>query len=202
MDICNLYPGGFASCCYLLCEESDAVLIDCSAPVSAVKAELDKRGVTLRAILCTHGHFDHILTADELRETLHVPLYIHEEDAEMLTDSRKNAHSLFFGTERTWHPAEHTFCDGERLTFGALSRTVMSTPGHSKGSSVFLTDGILLTGDTLFVGGYGRTDLHGGDTAALVRSLQALSCLPEETVVYPGHGEHGTLSEALEQFRS
>ena len=202
MDICNLYPGGFASCCYLLCEGSDAVLIDCSAPVSAVKAALDKRGLTLHAILCTHGHFDHILTADELREALHVPLYIHEDDAEMLTDSRKNAFSLFFGTERTWRPAERTFHDGERLTFGALSLHVMSTPGHSKGSSVFLTDGIALTGDTLFVGGYGRTDLHGGDTAALLRSLQALSCLPEEAVVYPGHGEHGTLSEAMEQFRS
>ena len=127
----------------------------------------------------------------------------------MLTDSRKNAFSLFFGTERTWRPAERTwrpaertFHDGERLTFGALSLHVMSTPGHSKGSSVFLTDGIALTGDTLFVGGYGRTDLHGGDTAALLRSLQALSCLPEEAVVYPGHGEHGTLSEAMEQFRS
>ena len=202
MDIRNLYPGSYASCCYLVSQGRDAVLIDCSAPVAAVCSALEAQQLTLHAILCTHGHFDHILTANEMREALGVPLYIHAEDAEMLTDNHKNAFAHFFDAGRAWSPAEGTFSDGDTLTFGELTLTVMHTPGHSKGSSAFLVEDAILTGDTLFLGCYGRTDLYGGDTEALRRSLQALARLPAQSTVYPGHGDHGSLSEALEQFRS
>ncbi len=197
MEITNLYPGGFSSCCYLVTEGADAVLIDCSAPVETVREALIDRGAGLRAIVCTHGHFDHLLTADALRRALDVPLYIHENDAELLTDGHKNAHTLFFGYDRVWMPAEQTFRDGDVLTLGAITLRVMHTPGHSPGSAVLCTDRHLFTGDTLFDGNVGRTDLYGGSPAALRRSLQALSALDGGLCIHPGHGDPTTLENAL-----
>ena len=197
MEIRNLYPGGFASNCYLLAEGEDAVLIDCSAPAADVRAALDDVHATLRAVLCTHGHFDHVLTADAVREALGVPLYLHREDAEMLTDGDKNSFATFFGFPKTWRPAERLFDEGDTLTFGKLSFKVLHTPGHSKGSSSLLCEGMLFTGDTLFANGFGRTDLYGGDDKALCSSLQRLYTLPEGLTVYPGHGDATLLNHLI-----
>ncbi|MBQ8356842.1 MAG: MBL fold metallo-hydrolase [Clostridia bacterium] len=200
MEIKDLSPGGFACACYLVCEGKDAVLIDCSAPVASVTAALAEHGARLRALLCTHGHFDHLLTADALRNTFGVPLFVHESDAEMLSDGQKNAYATFFGHDRTWFPAQQTFKDGAVLTFGSLRFEVMHTPGHSKGSSVFLCGDVAFTGDTLFADSYGRTDLYGGDPTALRHSLQRLSALAPDLHIYPGHGSHTTLHEAMERL--
>ena len=202
MEIINLYPGDFASACYLLTEGEDAVLIDCSAPVSSVREALSRTGATLRAILCTHGHFDHVLTADDMREAFGVPLLIHEADAEMLTDGHKNAFALFAGYEKAWRAAERTFTDGEQLTFGALTLTVRHTPGHSRGSSMLFTGEIAFSGDTVFANTFGRTDLYGGNPAMLYRTLLALKELPPETVIYPGHGAAAPLGDALHNIFS
>lgn len=199
MEITDLSPGGFACACYLLCEGTDAVLIDCSPTPEAVEAALDKQGARLAAILCTHGHFDHILTADALRDHFKVPLFLHEADAEMPADNEKNAFSVFFG-DSAFHarPADRLFKDQNVLRFGALSCTVMHTPGHSRGSSVFLFDNVAFTGDTLFTGGWGRTDLYGGDALTLRHSLQRLSDLTPDIRIYPGHGGPSTLKYALD----
>ena len=199
MEITDLSPGGFACACYLVREGTDAVLIDCSATPEAVKDALDRQGARLAAILCTHGHFDHILTADALRDAFSVPLFLHEADAELPADNEKNAFSVFFGNS-TFHArsADRLFKDKETLRFGALSCTVMHTPGHSKGSSVFLLNNIAFTGDTLFTGGWGRTDLYGGDALTLRHSLQALSNLSPDIRIYPGHGGSSTLKNALD----
>lgn len=198
MKITDLSPGGYACCCYFAVEGNDAVLIDCSASADVVESALAQSGARLRAILCTHGHFDHILTADTLRQHFGVPLLIHLEDAEMLPDGKKNAYSLLFGAPFAKQAPQQTFTDGEVLTFGALSLQVIHTPGHSRGSCCFLSGDILFTGDTLFAGGYGRTDLYGGSSAALRRSLQALSALDGALRIYPGHGDSTTLKQALE----
>ena len=199
MEITDLSPGGFACACYLVCEKADAVLIDCSATPEAVRDALDRQGARLAAILCTHGHFDHILTADALRDRFEVPLFLHEADAEMLSDNQKNAFSVFFGSSPfRARPADRLFAGGDALRFGALSCTVMHTPGHSKGSSVFLFGSTAFTGDTLFANGWGRTDLYGGDAHALRHSLQALSNLAPDIHIYPGHGGSSTLKNALE----
>ena len=199
MEITNLYPGGFASNCYLITNDTDAVLIDCSTPLATVQDALAKQNAALRAVLCTHGHFDHLLTADEVRKAFGVPLYLHEQDAEMPADGHKNAFTTFFGYERTWLPAERTFAEGDLLTFGSLTLRVLHTPGHSKGSSCFLLENALFTGDTLFAPGFGRTDLYGGDFSALQRSLGRLYTLPEHLTVYPGHGNFALLKHLIDQ---
>jgi glyoxylase-like metal-dependent hydrolase (beta-lactamase superfamily II) len=197
LNVVNLYPGGFASNCYLVSKGRDAVLIDCSAPTEAVQKQLHEQGVRLHAILCTHGHFDHVLTADRVRADLGVPLYIHKTDAEMLTDSEKNAFSFFFGYRKAWQPAERLFEANDTLTFGALSLAVLHTPGHSGGSASLLCENALFTGDTLFAEGYGRTDLYGGDASELADSLQRLYRLPEHLMLYPGHGNEIQLKSLI-----
>lgn len=200
MEIFNLYPGGYACATYLLCHGKDAVLVDCAASAQRIGNRLAEQGCTLRAILCTHGHFDHLLTADEVRSAFHVPLYIHEADAEMLTDSHKNAFSYFFDQEKIWQPPDHTFHHGESLTFGDITLRVQHTPGHSKGSVTLTGESFAFTGDTLFVGNVGRTDLYGGDATRLRQSLQELSALPRALTIYPGHGTSATLGEALDRL--
>ena len=200
MEVLNLSPGGFACACYLVYKQQDAVLIDCSVDADILQRELALRQLRLHAILCTHGHFDHILTADAVRKQCDVPLFLHQKDADMPADGIKNAYSVFFGKERCWQPAQRLFADGDTLTFGDLTFTVMHTPGHTAGSSVFVCDNTVFTGDTLFVHGYGRTDLYSGDGAQLRRSLQALSLLPPTHRIYPGHGSPAVLEQALSRL--
>lgn len=201
MEIVNLFPGSFASNCYVLIAKGDAAVVDPSANADVILDTVEKHGATLRYVLLTHGHFDHILTLDALREKSKAPAYIHKEDAEMLPDSEKNAFRYFFGTSRAWRPAEQTLLDGDTLTLGGEEIRVMHTPGHSKGSVCYLCNGeLLVTGDTLFDGNVGRSDLYGGDEAALVASLRKLSALPRDLRIYPGHGEHALLGASLDIF--
>lgn len=202
MEIINLFPGSFASNCYLLLANGEAAIVDPSATVATLLDELERHNARLRYILLTHGHFDHILTLDELRKRTHVPAYIHESDAEMLTDAQKNAFRYFFGTERIWHPCEHTFKDGDRLTLDGEEICVIHTPGHSRGSVCYLCNRqFLITGDTLFDGSFGRCDLWGGDMQALLASLSSLLSLDGALPIYPGHGGTATLHAALDTLK-
>ena len=201
MEIVNLFPGSFASNCYVLMANGEAAVIDPSANARVILDELERRGAKLRFVLLTHGHFDHILTLDELRDQSGAPCLIHAEDAELLTDSEKNAFRYFFGTSRTWRSAEKTLADGDVLTLGGEEIRVIHTPGHSKGSVCYLCDGkILVTGDTLFDASVGRCDLYGGDASALLSSLRKLSTLPRALPIYPGHGESALLGASLDCF--
>ncbi len=198
MEIKALTPGGFAANCYLVSEGEDAVLIDCAAPLTDLRAALGTK--TLHAILLTHGHFDHMLTADAVRAHFDIPLYLHAADADCPVDGKKNAYAVFFGADRAYGAPSHTLKHGEILTFGALSLTVVHVPGHTHGCVTYRVGDALFTGDTLFAAGIGRTDLYGGDTDKLLRSLRKLADLPHSLRIYPGHGEDATLGAALNRL--
>ncbi|MBQ3483782.1 MAG: MBL fold metallo-hydrolase [Clostridia bacterium] len=202
MEIQNLYPGGFASNCYLVRKGTDAVLIDATADPETVQRALAKTGATLHAILLTHGHFDHMETAAALRTAFGVPLLLAAPDRDFPADAKKNAHALFFGEDHAYPTPDRTLFDGEVLTFGSITLTVRATPGHTPGSVFYLTEDanapIAFSGDTVFAEGFGRCDLWGGDSAAMRRTLNALRALPRKTRIYPGHGEGGTLGTALD----
>lgn len=198
MEIRTLTPGGFAANCYLVREGNDAVLIDCTVPASDVEETL--RGAVLHAVLLTHGHFDHMLTADRVLAHFGVPLYLHERDAAYPADGEKNAFSLFFGGERAYPAPDRTVRHGDLLTFGALALHVTHVPGHTEGCVLYRTGDALFTGDTLFATGVGRTDLYGGDYEKLCDSLQALRALPRSLRIYPGHGEDTALGAALDRL--
>lgn len=197
MEILTLTPVSFESNSYLLCERREAILVDAGADAEKVSAALAKEGLALRAIVLTHGHFDHVLSVDLLREQYGVPVMIHEADAELLGDGEKNAFATFFGRPRAWRPADRTLREGDEISLGGKTLTVLHTPGHTRGSVCLLGDGVLLSGDTLFASGYGRYDLYGGDENALKASLTRLASLPADTVIYPGHGGTSTLENAL-----
>ena len=198
MEIVNLYPGSFASNCYLVISDGHAALIDPSAKAERILEELDRRNATLEFILLTHGHFDHVFSLDELRDVCGVPAYIHEADAELLPDSEKNAFSYFFDRKQAWRAAEKVLKDGDELTLGSTRFRVLHTPGHTRGSVCYQCGDVLFTGDTLFDGNYGRFDLYGGDAETLYRSLRSLHKLPADLTIYPGHGNETGLGAALD----
>ncbi len=202
MRIIPLSPGAsFGSNCYLLIDGDHAVVVDPSTSASSILKTAKELNCTLDAILLTHAHFDHIYSVDTLRRSCPgLPLYVHEGDAPMLTDGKKNGFTFFFGEDRQYMPAEQILTDGQHVPVGSSSLTVLHTPGHSPGSVCFLgrEDGFLLTGDTLFHMNVGRCDLWGGDHAALMASLNRLKALPPDLTIFPGHGQTDMLGQALQ----
>lgn len=199
MEIENLYPGSWGSNCYLLTVGSHAALVDPSANASTLMAAVAQKGAVLDFILLTHGHFDHIVSMDELRQHTDAPVMIHEGDAEMPGDATKNAFYTFFRKERTYRDADRELADGEVLMLGNEPIRVIHTPGHSPGSVCYLcNDQFLLTGDTLFDEGVGRCDLWKGDADRLRESLAQLRTYPQNLRIYPGHGAPARLGIALD----
>lgn len=197
MKVITLSPVAWESNSYLLIENGEALLIDAGASPDKVDAALVREQANLMGILLTHGHFDHILSIDLLREKYGVPVFVHKDDAPMLTDGKRNAYAYFFRQERAWKPADKLLEDGDRIPFGNASISVISTAGHTKGSVCYLVDDLMFSGDTIFADGYGRTDLAGGDYGELTLSLQTLFKLPKGLTVYPGHGISASLGEAM-----
>ena len=203
MEIISLKPTGFSSNCYLIVEENQAFAVDPSISDDIIIKELEKRSLELRGILLTHGHFDHIWKLKELRQKTGAPVYVHEFDAEMLTSSAKNAYSAFMYGEFTVGGADFLLHDGDVLTLGDESLSVIHTPGHTRGSVCFDTGDSLITGDTLFAEGFGRYDLYGGDFNTLKASLQKLCEMAstERRWIFCGHGEPSTLKSAAENLK-
>lgn len=202
MKIELLCRGMVESNCYALVSDGEAVLIDAGAHPDDIDAALQKRGLSLRAILLTHGHFDHILGAEAIAETHRVPVYIHENDEEMLSDGMKNAYSVFFGGEWGEFHGAGTFRDGDVLPIFGEEIEVIHTPGHSEGSVCFKVGNSLFTGDTIFSRGTGRCDLYSGDTDKIRASIAMLDKLPHDMTIYPGHGISCTLGDAMRYARS
>lgn len=204
MDICRIYPGSYAANGYLLQDGSHAVIVDPSAPAADILRRVANAGCTLDAVWLTHGHFDHILSIDDLRAALPgLPVYLHRGDAPMPEDSHKNGYATFFRDRRVWRAADVLLENGQTVTVGSADLTVIHTPGHTPGSACFFreADKLLLTGDTLFANGIGRCDLWGGSSTAMRQSLTALREFSEAhpgLTIYPGHGEAYPLAHALD----
>ena len=199
MEIYNLFPGSFGSNCYLLISGNQAAVIDPSADAEKILQKSAEHGATLQYILLTHGHFDHICSLDTLREKTGIPAYIHKGDADMPSDSHKNAFSIFFGQERIYRVPEKTLTEGDVLPLGEEQIRVLHTPGHTEGSVCYLCgENILITGDTLFDRGFGRYDLYGGDPYKLRNSLARLATLDRSLIIYAGHGCPTDLEDAVQ----
>ncbi|MCZ8523509.1 MULTISPECIES: MBL fold metallo-hydrolase [Paenibacillus] len=150
----------------------------------------------IEAILLTHAHFDHIGGVDELRKLKGCPVYLHDAEAEWLTNPKRNGSVNWpeLGGPITTEPAEYALAEGMKLELLGLPFQVLHTPGHSPGSVSFLHGNRLFGGDVLFKLSVGRTDLTGGSENELLHSIHSkLFKLPDETVVYPGHGPKTTI---------
>lgn len=198
MEIYSIPSSSVASNCYVIISGNTATVIDPSAPVQSIMSIIGEHNATLARIILTHGHFDHMLSADILRAQTGAPLYVHEYDAGLLSDGRKNAFEVFYGRPQAWLPPDGTLKDGDTVSIGEDKLSVILASGHTKGSICLLGDGVLFTGDTLFANAIGRTDLYGGDRAQLCLSLKKLRTLDPKLKIYTGHGDTGILSHALD----
>ncbi|MEJ5308799.1 MAG: MBL fold metallo-hydrolase [Anaerolineae bacterium] len=182
--------------CYLVYDEAskEGVIVDPGGDTTPLRQAIEQRGITIKAILNTHGHFDHSAGNVELA-SFGVPLGIHPADRELLA---AGGGASWFGlpTVPAMQPTL-TLTEGFEYPVGNVRLRVLETPGHTPGSICLYSpeENALLTGDTLFAGGIGRTDLPGGDPRALTASLTRLLALPPETIIYPGHGPTSTLAQ-------
>ncbi|HEY8875637.1 MAG TPA: MBL fold metallo-hydrolase [Desulfosporosinus sp.] len=190
--------GAMGANCYLYaCMESKkAVIIDPGADSKKIQRWVVDKGLKVESILLTHGHVDHIGAVDELRVLLgDVLVGIHTDDAEMLTDGKKNL-SSYLGSGLVLKSADFLLQDGQEIRVGKEKLTVISTPGHSPGGVCFLCNEGLFSGDTLFAGSIGRTDFPGGSLEQLLQGVKdKLMILPDDTRVFPGHGEETSIGE-------
>jgi glyoxylase-like metal-dependent hydrolase (beta-lactamase superfamily II) len=180
---------------------SDCVVIDPGLQPDSIEDYLREQGLSLRAILNTHGHADHIGGNEAMKQFApDAPLIIGQGDARMLTDAEANL-SAPFGLPITSPPADRTVKEGDTVEAAGLVFGVLDIPGHSPGHVVFVHEGIpvqVFGGDVLFRGSIGRYDFPGGDGSLLLEGIRRkLFTLPEDTVVYPGHGPVTTVGHEM-----
>ena len=196
MFIKRLVVGELGANCYLLagCEGKEAVIIDPGGDAELILNALRENSLLPTYIINTHGHVDHTLANSSLAKATSAKILIHREDAKMLSDSRANL-SAWFNQEIT-SSADELLEDGQIVAIGDLGIEVIHTPGHTRGGVCLKVKDSVFTGDTLFASGIGRTDLPGGDYKTLLDSIhQKLLTLPDETTIYPGHGESSTIGQ-------
>jgi len=183
-----------ANCFILGCEQTkEAVVIDPGDDADRILMELAKAELKVKYVINTHGHFDHVGANKRMKEVTGATLAIHPDDGPMLSELSRSAASFGLAAENSPEP-DLLLNDGDKVTFGSIALTVIHTPGHSKGGICLYTQGHLFAGDTLFAGSIGRTDLPGGDYDTLIASIkEKLLNLPDDTIVYTGHGPETTL---------
>ena len=185
--------------CYVVAcpKTKHAAVIDPGADSDTILSVIERNNLDVKYILLTHGHPDHIGANTAIKQWSGAPILIHKEDADLLDHPLP----LPFDSEPPVEspPADQFLNDGEKIKVGDISLTVLHTPGHSPGSVSFLFSDRVITGDALFAGTIGRTDLPGGSMPVLIQSIQdKLLVLPDETEVYPGHGPSTTIGQEKE----
>lgn len=190
--------GELATNCYIIKneEKKELVIVDPAACPDLFFKHVQADGYVPKAILLTHGHFDHVMGIDRLVAELDLPVYLLEEEKEVLADPMQNL-SAVFGTSYAYKKGEG-LQDLDVFTLAGLQFQVLHTPGHTRGGACYYLaeEKVLLSGDTLFARSIGRTDFPTGSMSTLVRAVkERLFALPEETKVYPGHGEETTIGE-------
>ena len=178
--------GDYQTNCYIIHDETskDCCIIDPGYDSDFILDKLSSLGLTAQAILLTHGHFDHVGAVKELAAETGCDVYLHPEDLSM--PPMMTAGKLYY---------TKTYAEGTILKLSGLEIAVLHTPGHTPGSVCLLVENAIFSGDTLFQGSCGRTDLPGGNWATIVKSLQRLAALEGNFWVFPGHGGSTTLRD-------
>ncbi len=194
MKIVTLTVGGLGTNCYLAYDaDCNAVIVDPGDDAKRILEEAQNRSLKVNYILLTHGHFDHILAADEVRRQTGAKIVAGEKELPLLSQARNNL-SVFHSGPITLQ-CDKTVREGDRVCCGSMEFQVLETPGHTPGGVCYYSrEGVLFSGDSLFRESIGRTDFPGGSFEALITSVrEKLLCLPDDTKVYPGHEEETTI---------
>jgi hydroxyacylglutathione hydrolase len=197
MVLIRLVVGPLQVNCYVLADEKTkaAVVIDAGDDASEILKVVRDKGYTVKYIVNTHGHFDHVGANKAIKEATGAELLIHEGDAPVMASA--SMQSRAFGMQAVSSPpADRYLKHGDIITAGEISLKVLHMPGHSPGGIALLEQGMVFTGDSLFAGSIGRTDLPGGDLMTLITAIKTnLMVLPDETRVFSGHGPASTIGD-------
>ena len=191
----TLVVGMIQANCYVLGDEEtgDALVIDPGGDTPVVLKALAARKLKAVAAVATHGHFDHVEGLASFKRATGAPILVHKADLPLIQGMTNQG--LLFGIRVEAAPPPDRFLEeGDKVAFGKHALKVIHTPGHSLGSVSLAVDKAVFVGDLLFAGSIGRTDLQGGDYDTLIRSVrEKIFTLPDDTVVYPGHGPETTV---------
>jgi hydroxyacylglutathione hydrolase len=199
----EILPVGLLQCnCSILGDETsrEAIVVDPGDDIPEIQKVLQRHGLTVKLIVITHAHIDHIAGAQKLKRLTGAPILYNENDLPLVKMMDVQASWLRMETPEVLPPDE-ALRDGQAVGVEGISAIALHTPGHTQGSScLYLPEAkILLAGDTLFAGSVGRTDLPGGDTKQLLRSIHdRVMVLPEDVLVVPGHGPNTTIAEEMD----
>jgi len=192
-----IHVGSMQVNCYILAaaEDSKAIIIDPGDNEHKIMRVLNKHALTPAFVINTHGHYDHIGCDDKFG----VPVFVHKEDAPLLIDPMLNLSGLYSQAVQVKSPIR-MLEDNQIIELGEIQLKVLHVPGHTSGGIALLLkkpkDKIVFTGDTLFCQGVGRSDLSGGNESILMKSIkEKLLVLPDDTVIYPGHGASSTIGD-------
>ncbi len=195
MEILRLAAGIYAANCYIVYSETtrEGLIVDPGGDAEDIIRTVDENNIKVVGIILTHGHADHIGGLNDLKKEYDVDIMIHEADSGMLKDADINlSNSMAMGTVEI--EADRLLKDGDKIELGDKEILVIHTPGHTKGGICLKIDDSIITGDTLFQGSIGRTDLYGGDFDSIVDSIKSkIMVYNDEIVLYPGHGAPSTI---------
>ncbi len=204
MIIKQIIVGSMAVCCYIVaCEKTKkAAVIDPGGDVDKILAEVDKMGLSLEYIIATHGHPDHVCGNRAIQGATGAKIIMHAADEQFFGKPEVKNYFSMLGLEPS-PKADIEVAEGDEIHIGEVTFQVLHTPGHTPGGMCLYNAPDLITGDTLFVGGLGRTDFPGGSHEELLNSIRTkLLVLPPETIVWPGHGYGGNRSTIGDEKRS
>lgn len=201
LQILEYNVGDIGTNCYFLVntDTKEMIIVDPGGDAPILKSRIAEMDLKPAAILLTHAHYDHAHHAKILKDTYQIPIYIHEEEKQTLTDVRMNV-SAMFGKPETYE-ADVFLKDGQAFTLAGFEIVTLHTPGHTPGGACyyFKDQKVLVSGDSLFCGSVGRTDFPGGSMSSLVRSLkEKVMVLPRDTQVLPGHMMRTTIGQECE----
>ena len=195
MEVKTLVLSIYQTNCYLIRKGNDLLVIDPgSSPRRVIEAVRELEGCALKAVLLTHGHFDHIGAVDAVRNTFNCPIYGCQDDEEIMTPGKINDRYNM----RISVSSDITWLKSSELKIGEFDIRVLYTPGHTPGSVMYVIENDLFSGDTLFNESVGRTDLYGGSFSQLKQSLKVIEALPPDMIVYPGHEAPSTIEHELQ----
>lgn len=197
MILKTLVVGLLETNCYILGDEKtrEAVVIDPGEDFEEIDKQLRASELKVRHIVLTHGHFDHTNALAQLKKETGAEVLIHAEDAPMLAPSGE-AQPFLMNSGANPCPADGTLKEGDKIQFGEITLEVLHTPGHTPGGISLVTDKMIFTGDALFCGSIGRTDLAGGSLEQLIDSIKTkLLTRGDDYLIYPGHGPASSVGE-------
>lgn len=195
MEVLRLVMGAFQTNTYLLKENGKCLVIDPAGKAEKIIAKIGEDEAL--GILLTHGHFDHIKAVDPLYKRYHCPIYLSHEDFDLVNPKTAKLWNCYMNlTASISSPI--TALEDKQYQIGPFTFETMATPGHTKGSVIFVFKDSIFSGDTLFKGSVGRTDLYGGSESDLKQSLKLFKSFSGDYIIYPGHDEISSLSYELE----